>query len=119
MRASIRDSQAFDALRPLEVISYLRATGWTQQRVVPERYSVWTRGDDNASYEIVVPLVRFGDFALRMSEALATLEAVEQRSQLQIVADLSFTNADVVRISSDLRDADGSIPIEAAVSLVQ
>jgi hypothetical protein len=120
VRASVRDPQTFESLRPLEVVSYLRATGWTQQQVRPERYSVWTRGNGHGDYEIVVPLTRFRDFALRMSEVLATLESAEERSQLQILADLSFSNADVVRISSDLADtADGTIPIEDAVTLVQ
>jgi hypothetical protein len=55
-----------------------------------------------------------------MSEVLATLESAEDRSQLQILADLAISNADVVRISSDLADtADGTIPIEDAVTLVQ
>src|SRR5207249_999054 len=120
VKATVRDPQAIEALRPLEVISYLRATGWTQQRVLPEQYSVWTRGNGHGDYELTVPLARFRDFALRMSEVLATLESVEQRSQLQILMDLSISNADVVRVRSDLRDAaDGAIPIEDAVVLVQ
>ena len=120
MRATVRDSQAFDALRPLEVVSYLRATGWIQQQVHPERYSVWSRGNGTGDYEIVVPLTRFRDFALRMSEVLTTLESAEQRSQLEILTDLSFSNADVVRIRSDFRDTlDGTIPLEEAVALVE
>lgn len=120
MRASVRDLQTLESLRSLEVISYLRATGWTQQAVRPEQYSVWTRPNGHGDYEIVVPLTRFRDFGLRMSEVLATLESAEDRSQLQILADLAISNADVVRISSDLADtADGTIPIEDAVTLVQ
>jgi len=120
VKASVRDSQALEALRPLEIVSYLRSTGWVQQSIHPERYSVWTHANGNGSYEVVVPLTRFRDFALRMSEVLTTLESAEQRSQLQILSDLSFSNADVVRISSDLRDThDGTIPLEEAVTLVQ
>jgi len=119
MRASIRDAKALDALRPLEVVSYLRATGWSQQQVQPERQSVWTRGNDNGGFEVVVPLARWGDYAIRMSELLATLESAEQRSQLEILTDLSFSNADVVRIRADIRDAaDGSIPLDDAIALV-
>jgi hypothetical protein len=120
MRASIRDSQVFEALRPLEVVSYLRATGWTQQQDQPDKYSVWSRGGGVAAYEIVVPLTRWRDYALRMSEVLATLEAVERRSQLEILTDLSLSNADVIRIRTDLQDSgDGTIPLDEAVTLVE
>jgi len=120
MRARVHDSQALEAIRSLEVISYLRATGWTQRDVRPERYSVWSRGNGHGDYEVTVPLSRFKDFALRMSEVLETLESSEGRSQLQILADLSISNADVVRISSNIAEtADGTIPIEDAVALVQ
>jgi hypothetical protein len=120
MRATIRDSQTIETLKPLEVISYLRSTGWQQQHIEPERYSVWTRANGHEGYEVVVPLGRFRDFALRMAEALATLESAEGRSQLQIVADLTLSGADIVRISSNLPEsADGTIPIEDAVALVQ
>lgn len=120
MRARVHDSQTLEAIRSLEVISYLRATGWTQRDVRPERYSVWARGNGHGDYEITVPLSRFKDFALRMSEVLETLESAEGRSQLQILADLSISNADVVRISSNIAEtADGTIPIEDAVALVQ
>jgi hypothetical protein len=55
-----------------------------------------------------------------MSEVLSTLEVAEQRSQLDILTDLSFSNADVVRIRSDYGDtADGTIPLDEAVSLVE
>jgi hypothetical protein len=120
VRASVHDPQTFESLRPLDVISYLRATGWTQQQLRPQQYSVWTRPSGQGDYEVVVPLARFRDFALRMSEALVTLELAEKRSQLQILADLSLSNADIVRISSDLAEtSDGTIPIEDAVTLVQ
>jgi hypothetical protein len=119
MKATIRDRQILESLRPLEVVSYLRATGWTQAEIRPERYSVWTR-NGNGEYEVVVPLARFDDFALRMGDLLTTLESAESRSQIQILTDLSFSNADVVRISSDVAEsADGTIPIEDAVTLVQ
>lgn len=120
MKATVHDVQTLDALRPFEIVGYLRATGWKQQRVQPERYSVWTRGNGNSDYEVTVPLTRFRDFALRMSDLLTTLESAEHRSQLQILADLSFSNADVVRIRSESADvADGTIPLEDAVTLVQ
>jgi hypothetical protein len=120
MRAEVRDSQALEALRPLEIVSYLRATGWSQQRVEPDRYAVWTRAESGQDYELVIPLTRWRDFGLRMSEVLTTLESAEHRSQLEILNDLSLANADVVRISAKSTEAvDGTIPLEEAVSLVQ
>jgi len=120
MKTTIRDRETLESLKPLEIVSYLRSTGWTARRVLPERYSEWTRRNGDDDYQVVVPLARFDDFALRMGELLSTLEVAEARSQIQILTDLSFSNADIVRISSDVAEtADGTIPIQDAVTLVQ
>jgi hypothetical protein len=55
-----------------------------------------------------------------MSDVLSTLEQKEERSQIEILNDLNFSNADIVRIKSDVREAaDGTLPLEEAVALVQ
>src|SRR3990172_2873870 len=95
MKASVRDKQVLAAIRPLELVAYLRATGWSQARVTEGRWGTWVRGGD---FEIAVPLNRdLGDFVLRMADALRSLEAVEDRSQLEILDDLFTSSADIVR----------------------
>ncbi|MDZ4819142.1 MAG: hypothetical protein SGJ20_09240 [Planctomycetota bacterium] len=118
MRADIRDPESVAVLRPLEVASYLRASGWAQAEAQEGRYAIWTLGDD---YEAFLPLrhdVR--DYALRMGDLLGLLSKVEDRSQLAILSDLLVTGADVIRVRiADDDLADGSMPIEEHTRTVQ
>ena len=120
MRAVISDLDTLRALKPLELVQYLRAKGWQQDSDLGTKATLWVRpdGDDN---EIVLPKRRdFGDFDLRMSEVLRTLAKTEARSQLDILRDVQTASADLVRLRAPARDAvDGSLAIEAAVSLVE
>ncbi len=111
MRADIRDPGSVAVLRPLEVESYLRASGWRQVELHEGRYAVWTKGDE---FEALLPITsNVRDFALRMGDILAVLSMAEQRSQLAVLADLLVTSADVLRVRlADTDLADGSIPIE-------
>jgi hypothetical protein len=60
-----------------------------------------------------------GDFVPRVSDALATLERVEGRSQLEILLDLTYASADLIRIRRTIPEGrDGSISIEDGVALV-
>lgn len=111
MRADIRDPASVAVLRPLEVASYLRASGWTQADIQKGRYAVWTRDDE---FEAFLPLTSdVRDFALRMADVLAVLSKAEDRSQLAVLSDLLATSADVLRVRlADDDLADGSMPIE-------
>lgn len=111
MKVSIRDPASVAALRPLEVASYLRSTGWTQVQAREGRFAIWTHAGD---HEAMLPLTRDArDFALRMGDLLAALSRVEDRSQAVILSDLLVTGADVIRIRlADDDLADGSMPIE-------
>jgi hypothetical protein len=120
MRATVHDAAVLAAIRPLELASYLRSSGWTQQTWVPDRFAVWTKSDgEGDGFEVLLPLSRYKDFGTRIADLLRTLELAESRSQLEIIADLTNTNSDVVRITSQYPEsAEGSIPIEHAVELV-
>jgi hypothetical protein len=114
----LRDSALLQELRPLEIASYLHATGWTQQSRSEGKWAIWLKDD---AYEILLPLQQeYRDFALRMSETLQLLEQVEQRSQLMILNDLLTSGSDVIRIrliDPDL--ADGSMRIEEHANIAQ
>ncbi len=43
MNAKITDAEALSALRPLEVVSYLRSNGWTKAEEKPGNWSRWLR----------------------------------------------------------------------------
>jgi hypothetical protein len=118
MKASVRDKEILEALRPLELVAYLRSKGWHQIQGVEDRWATWMKDND---FEVVLPLVRdLGDFALRMADTLRTLEAVEDRSQLEILADLFTASADIMRLRITHAEAtDGTIPIEEGAQIVQ
>jgi hypothetical protein len=116
MRAIIRDAETLRTLRPLELLAYLRSTGWRAAESPTSRASVWNRED----FEVDVPLSdQLKDFALRMSEVMATLSVAENRSQLEILRDLAEASADIVRVRALCTEyADGSVPISRGVDLI-
>lgn len=121
MKVTVRDPETLMAVQPLELMAYLRARGWHVIDRVLDKATIWRLTDAAArEFEILVPLDRhLRDFAARMSEAVRTLEVAEERSQLEILGDLTTTTADVVRIGVDRFDAiDGSIPLEVGVQLL-
>jgi len=122
MKARITDAMALSALRPLEVVSYLRSNGWTKSREKPGDWSRWLRADqEGEEFEITVPLNhQFRDFAARMGDVLQVLEAFEARSQIQIFQDLLVTGADVIRLRlADAELADTSVPLDEGATFIQ
>ncbi|MBI5264803.1 MAG: hypothetical protein HY852_23655 [Bradyrhizobium sp.] len=121
MRASINDQFAIGAIRPLNAIGYLRAHGWERfgdASGLP--FTVW----HNASHpkaEILIPSDRSAaDYTLLLREALLELEAVENRSQLEILRDLYNSGFDVVRLAAQsTRTADGTVDIDEGVLLFE
>jgi hypothetical protein len=118
MKVEIRDAHALGAVRPVDLLAYLRFTGWTQQDARPGRVSVWTRPGD---LEVVVPLAKeFGDFSARIADAVQTLALVEDRSQSEILLDLMMSSSDIIRASLKHADAaSGTVPLEDGVALVE
>ena len=119
MKAEISDSNVLSTLRPLDIISYLHATGWRNVEDLGDRASVWLSGRTE-DIEVIVPKRQnFGDFSLRVSEILKTLSHVENRSQLQVFSDVSSVSSDVVRLRAATRDSEqGTLPIDNGVAFV-
>ncbi|MFM7166196.1 MAG: hypothetical protein ACKO3T_13230 [Planctomycetaceae bacterium] len=120
MKVDIRDVAAMQALRPLEVVTYLRARSWIQQPPTAHG-SVWVKGEADEQMEAVVPMdPQRRDFALRMGELLQTIAVAEDRSQVDVYSDLLTTCADVIRIRIDDPElTDGTLPIEAHAVIAQ
>jgi hypothetical protein len=120
MKIDIRDVAAMRSLRPLEVAAYLRAQCWVPQSPVVHG-TVWTKGEGPNQFEIVVPMDQERrDYALRMGELLQTLAVAEQRSQVELYADLLTTYADVIRIRIDDPEmTDGTLPMEEHALVAQ
>jgi hypothetical protein len=117
MNARITDRKVFESLRPLDVLAYLRSSGWTLLGYFADSATVWNRD----GHQVLLPQDgSLADFARRMAEILDTLAEVEQRSQLEIVRDLATATSDVVRLRvvSPVSE-DGSVGLEEGVALVE
>jgi hypothetical protein len=82
--------QQLDGLSPAEVEAYLRARGWEADPALssPE-VGVYHRSGDPAT-EILVPRDKdLIDYALRLSEVVQALAAVERRTAWAVLDDLS------------------------------
>lgn len=120
MKVIVRDAASLNALRPTEIASYLRSRGWRQAQYVAGSNSLWeiSNGSD---VEILLPLnAAYYDYARRISEILDTLEVVERRSQLEILADIQVTTSDVIRIHlQNSAYENGSVPLEDGMRFVE
>lgn len=90
MIVTVRDPDILKTLEPLQVAAYLQTHGWHEQSRDDEKSSIWTRKNEaGEDYEILLALKpEVSGFALRMYEVMETLEIAENRSQLEILADL-------------------------------
>ena len=99
-------------VRPLDLVSYLQAKGWHEAQRL-ESGAFWIQERGNETHEILVPLDSgLRDFPTRISEILVTLEGTEDRSQFEILEDLTLQNADIIRPRLLGTHGDGSITIE-------
>ena len=119
MKTTIRDRDVLRSLRPLDIMAYLRAAGWRPVSDIldRDRSSVWALSEA----DVVVPLWReAADFPLRAGELLHALEDIEQRSQEDILKDISTSSSDLLRIRAlGIEEIDGSIPLDAGVLFVE
>jgi hypothetical protein len=108
MKVSVRDTETLKSLRPLELVQYLRVNGWQQSQQIPDKAYYWLgKGITGEELEILLPLrPDFADYTARMAEVLHVLEVAEGRSQLEILHDLSTSNADVVRIRTHMDEPE-------------
>lgn len=120
MKATIRDSAILRAVCPLDVVDYLRAQRWREDKCQQDKYAIWKREIDNEPVEILLPLnTAYRDYATRIAEALHTLEVVEQRSQHDILTDIQNIAYDVTRISAEGKDlAGGTISLQGGAQFV-
>jgi hypothetical protein len=116
MKATITDPRTIDAVSPIDLAAYLRTRAWQLGGELPSRLGwLWLWKLENGDkVDVVVPADRtVRDFRRRIIETLQTLETIEQRSQLEILADIQHASADVFRwrwIEGNVED--GTVPLE-------
>lgn len=109
MKAIVCDADILSNLNPTNVAAYLEAKGWQLQNKIPNKVSVWNWETEKDKLKIYLPLdSEFDDFPRRMSDLIATLERVENRSQLDILSELitavknAFIQGVVISISQQI-----------------
>lgn len=115
MKVTIVDRQALGALSPIEVVAYLRASGWIEAHGLEGPLRTWERRLDSG--EVVdarVPMhPNWRDYAPLMSQLLEVLSETEARSQLAIFRDIGEATSDVIRFRADSGGrSDGTISLE-------
>ncbi len=90
MNVTIKDIELLKNLQPQQISYYLEAKGWKQAPQIDSRAIIWTSSDIKPeAHQIVLPLnSTLPDFPVSMKLMLETLEIIEKRSQLEILADL-------------------------------
>lgn len=121
MRVSIRDREVLGLLSPLDLATYLRMHMWCEKGTIGTSGSIWCLEENREFFEIVQPRdERSRDYVLRISDALSTLEIVEQRSQLEILRDIGTISSDLIRIKpTTSRLSNSGIPIQDGVALIE
>ena len=99
MNVQIRDSAALRRVSPTILRAYLEAHEWVRGQTWRNRILVLSNTHNGQLREILVPLREQSDaYAVRISEAVAFLAEMEERSQLDVYYDLLGAGADVIRL---------------------
>jgi len=120
MKVTVRDREVLKAIDFQEIAAHLLAQGWQEKgRVYNDKGAIWRidTGPEN-SWEILLPCqLDLADYGARIGDAIATLEKVEKRSQLEIVSDL-LTRAIDIEIQGMVIEVGGSSGIVTIMGVV-
>lgn len=111
---TVPGNEILSTIEPDVLEAYLRKKGWHERgRLYDNAGAIWRRRDEssNEDLEILLPLKKsLGDYAIRIGDALKTLEVVEKRSQLDILSDLltNVTNVEIQAIVTDIQVSNSS-----------
>lgn len=122
MKVGVEDAAVLRSIKPLELAAYLRSKGWHLDANLAGKATLWSiRNTGGAEFDVTLPPRReFGDYVLRMGEALRTLADAEQRSALDVLRDIQTTTSDLVRVRAPNRNAeDGALPLNVVVKFVE
>lgn len=108
-------------LTPSNVSAYLAANGWRHEQArnadVAVTSSTWTKDGD---LEVSLPLrPDYLDYRRRMAEVIDTLRRAEERPKTEILADVSTSGFDVMRVRVASAEAsEGTLPFDEAAQIV-
>ncbi len=97
MHVQINDAEALRRISPAMLCAYLKTRGWVHEETWRDRILVWSNAHNGQRQQVLAPLREQSDaYAVRISEAVALLADVEERSQLDVYYDLIEAGTDVI-----------------------
>jgi hypothetical protein len=118
MSRSAFDISLLDTVKPQEVQGYLESHGWIQQEKIGNKASIWIQPcEDGDEFEVLLPLIKeLRDYSANISTLIETLEIAEQRSQIEILNDLTNYSADILRVRVNTpKTVNGRIPFNDGI----
>jgi hypothetical protein len=117
MRVQFLDVDTLSSPRPRDIRLYLRIHGWTRAVQEERGPDVWTLPIAESAYELIAPSSRRAlDYPRRIQELLRTLSIAEDRSEFEILGDLTTLTFDVQHIHSEHGSPPGTAPLRDAAS---
>ncbi len=116
---NIHEIACLDAIRPLNVVDYLRSHGWVDTSHGDRTVAVYQTRTELGSVQAKVLLDEgFSDFALRMAEVADTISRLERRSLASVVNDLLSQPGDHLRFRIDSENTEaGTLGLQQSLQL--
>lgn len=115
MRIPTNDEKILRQVAPASLRAYAEVRGWKQTGTYGRGNAVFEK--DGAAKIVVPKSQRLDDYALAVHSILAIWSRDENREEVAILRDLFQVDRDIIRIRAPRAADDGSIAIEAGVSL--
>jgi hypothetical protein len=116
---NVSDIDGLQAIRPMNVVDYLRSHGWTDTKSGDSSVAVYTRGTSRGDVRAKVLLDEsFSDFLVRMAEVADTIGRIEERPLLAVVNDLLSPPGDGLRFRIDSEKTEtGTLGLHQSMQL--
>jgi molybdopterin converting factor small subunit len=124
MKVTVRDAEILKCVEPQKLRDYLFSSGWHEDRPFLDNATIWLKQVPlRGEFEILLPMQQsLGDYAARISDAIKTLEEVENRSQIDILSELisNFPNMTIQGLVTQIKTPDveklsGEITLQGVV----
>ena len=118
MKVRISDEQDVASLTPRTIWLYLEGQGWQRQtEETPAAPDVWTLSTKDGTYEVIAPSSRdTRDFAQRVAELLRTLAIAGDRSERDVLRELTTAAFDVQSVHTHFSSPSGTAPLRDAAN---
>ncbi len=89
MKVTVKDSEIIEIVNLNQLRNYLRIHGWNEDQPFLGNATLWHKPVAGEEFEILLPNQQnLGDYAARIRETIEILESVENRSKIEILAEL-------------------------------